>query len=243
MDCLDPPIQEAPEGTWYCPACIPPPMDFYHPEQMPPAFTSQSPVVERELSVASSSRSQLPPTTAKKRTRRSTNGKASKVHDEPEDPESLEVEPVSTPARKPPVLPKRNKFGMFISSAARSKKKKRASGKPNNAPAVVPSASSSSSSSSSSSDSSTDTDEETTALTASAKSARKRVRQPGSAKKAVPKVKLRLGNGKGGVKVNGNSATPRKGNRKGKEKAIYSEEEEEEEEEFGEFFPLYMCSD
>ncbi|KAF4613588.1 hypothetical protein D9613_007898 [Agrocybe pediades] len=85
MDCVEPPIQDPPEGEWHCPECppvlpgnIPYPTPYQETKGIPPPASPSA--VDREASVASTSRSIIPaqPTSSKpKRMRKSTaKGKA-----------------------------------------------------------------------------------------------------------------------------------------------------------------------
>lgn len=125
MDCVDPPFQDPPEGKWHCPICPPISLEGqpFHPNphfpdsQFPgrPQDTHQTPAVDREHSVASSSRSvavaevdtPAPPLKGKKN-RKSTGRpkkKAPKLHaisdgsdnDDPIDVETMT--PVATSTR------------------------------------------------------------------------------------------------------------------------------------------------
>jgi len=81
MDCVQPPIQDPPEGEWHCPECPPVLPDnipylptYQNAEDVPPPPLSPT-VLQREPSVASTSRSVIPaqPTSTKpKRIRKST---------------------------------------------------------------------------------------------------------------------------------------------------------------------------
>lgn len=110
MDCLDPPVQEAPEGLWFCPLC--PSSHMRHSESAPPQEFEPEPKLEppidpalqmdidpvlREMSVASSSHHTLPPDPhphPKSRTaargKRDRKGKARAVVSEEEDDEAIE---------------------------------------------------------------------------------------------------------------------------------------------------------
>lgn len=101
MECLDPPIDQAPPGLWYCPACPPPPPDpelsseqFLQVLEANPIPASPIPprFPVREASVASSSRSVGPNGTEKSKKK----GKARAVTT---DESEVDVEDVVTPSR------------------------------------------------------------------------------------------------------------------------------------------------
>ncbi|KXN91698.1 Histone acetyltransferase KAT7, partial [Leucoagaricus sp. SymC.cos] len=109
FDCMQPPINELPEGEWYCPPCQDAAAQGYFsatPAPAPEMLIDEIPIIplpEREASVASTSRS-IPPMTPKSRGR--SRRKAPLIVEE-ENEEDVEVEvedppptPVSTRSKQ-----------------------------------------------------------------------------------------------------------------------------------------------
>ncbi|KAF9266517.1 hypothetical protein L218DRAFT_996694 [Marasmius fiardii PR-910] len=102
MDCLDPPLEEPPTGRWSCPQC--PPVDEFEVEDSEPeevivvddTHSTDGPM--RETSVASSSRSHIPPSQSRKIPKTKRRGRPPRPKPDSEV-EEVEVE-VRTPARR-----------------------------------------------------------------------------------------------------------------------------------------------
>lgn len=95
MDCLDPPLAEAPPGVWHCPAC-----PQFHLEEgvQPPMFSEPQPEVQellgivRESSPASSSRSHPPRGRPKSMRKKGKGRNAADRHSLAADDSEMEVD-------------------------------------------------------------------------------------------------------------------------------------------------------
>ncbi|KAG6909967.1 hypothetical protein DXG01_014236 [Tephrocybe rancida] len=108
MDCLTPPIEEAPKGRWHCVACPPfAPEDEHIEAELDLDERATSPTL-REVSVASSSRSHLDKNTTRKRAKGKGRPKTVTPEGYQQD-EDEEVDIEATPVPKPRGRPKKTK--------------------------------------------------------------------------------------------------------------------------------------